>query len=145
MSSLRMRLILPASNLPVPPNPNLVSYSMASISPTFYGHVASNNDALLLFEACLSGFLNFVGRRPEDHKRVSLIKSGNIFLYSSHSSKIERWTDGVPWSLSRVLGDFLVYRELKNKFRSGEKRKALDRKKRSLGISKQNLQKPFGR
>lgn len=28
---------------------------------------------------------------------------------------IKRWTDGFLWSPSRILGDFLVYRELENK------------------------------
>ncbi|PVH70542.1 hypothetical protein DL98DRAFT_380014, partial [Cadophora sp. DSE1049] len=38
--------------------------------------------------------------------------SGNVFIYEEHSSGIKRWTDGVPWSPSRILGNFLVYCEL---------------------------------
>jgi hypothetical protein len=120
------------------------NFSMASaspLSPTFYGHIASTQDALLLFEACLSGALNHVARRPHDRERGSLIKSGNVFIYEEHSSGIKRWTDGVPWSPSRILGNFLVYRELERPFPPGEKKRAMKRIKRSPGISKQE---PFG-
>lgn len=111
--------------------------SASPLSPTFYGHIASTQDALLLFEACLSGALNHVARRPHDRERVSLIKSGNVFIYEEHSSGIKRWTDGVPWSPSRILGNFLVYRELERPFPPGEKKRAMKRGKRSPGISKQ--------
>ena len=123
----------------------LSSGTMASaspLSPTFYGHIASTQDALLLFEACLSGALNHVARRPHDRERASLIKSGNVFIYEEHSSGIKRWTDGVPWSPSRILGNFLVYRELERPFPPGEKKRAMKRSKRSPGINK--AQEPFG-
>jgi hypothetical protein len=110
--------------------------SSSPLSPTFYGHIASTQDALLLFESCLSGALNHVARRPHDRERSSLIKSGNVFIYEEHSSGIKRWTDGVPWSPSRILGNFLVYRELERPFPPGEKKKAMKRTKRSPGISK---------
>ncbi|PVH68052.1 hypothetical protein DL98DRAFT_507145 [Cadophora sp. DSE1049] len=110
--------------------------STSPLSPTFYGHIASTQDALLLFEACLSGSLNHVERRPHDRERVSLIKSGNVFIYEEHSSGIKRWNK-VPWSPSRILGNFLVYRELERPFPPGEKRRAMKRDKRQPGISKQ--------
>ncbi|EPE29924.1 hypothetical protein GLAREA_01084 [Glarea lozoyensis ATCC 20868] len=114
----------------------------ASLSPTFVGHIASTQDALILFEACLNGTLNHVARRPHDRERSSLIKSGNVFIYEEHSSGIKRWTDGVPWSPSRILGNFLVYRELERPFPPGEKKRAMKRSKRSPGISK--AQELFG-
>ncbi|KAE8447362.1 hypothetical protein EG329_010776 [Mollisiaceae sp. DMI_Dod_QoI] len=110
--------------------------SASPLSPTFHGHIASTHDALLLFEACLSGALNHVARRPHDRERVSLIKSGNVFIYEEHCSGIKRWTDGVPWSPSRILGNFLVYRELERPFPPGEKKRAMKRSKRSPGINK---------
>ncbi|KAH8683043.1 Gti1/Pac2 family-domain-containing protein, partial [Tricladium varicosporioides] len=116
--------------------------SASPLSPTFYGHIASTQDALLLFEACLSGALNHVARRPHDRERASLIKSGNVFIYEEHSSGIKRWTDGVPWSPSRILGNFLVYRELERPFPPGEKKRAMKRSKRSPGISKAT--EPYG-
>jgi hypothetical protein len=110
--------------------------SVSPLSPTFYGHIASTQDALLLFEACLSGTINQVARRPHDRERASLIKSGNVFIYEEHSSGIKRWTDGVAWSPSRILGNFLVYRELERPFPPGEKKRAMKRSKRSPGVNK---------
>lgn len=110
--------------------------SSSPLTPTFYGHIGSTQDALILFEACLSGQLNHVARRPHDRERASLIKSGNVFIYEEHSSGIKRWTDGVPWSPSRILGNFLVYRELERPFPPGEKKRAMKRNKRSPGITK---------
>jgi hypothetical protein len=72
-----------------------------------------------------------------------LIKSGNVFIHEEHSSGIKRWTDGVPWSPSRILGNFLVYRELERPFPPGEKKRAMKRSKRSPGISK--APDPYGR
>ncbi|TVY49890.1 Global transcription regulator [Lachnellula occidentalis] len=115
--------------------------SASPLSPTFYGHIASTQDALLLFEACLSGAMNHVARRPHDRERAGLIQSGNVFIYEEHSSGIKRWTDGVPWSPSRILGNFLVYRELERPFPPGEKKRAMKRGKKSPGISK--AQVPF--
>ncbi|KAF8850009.1 hypothetical protein BDZ45DRAFT_752157 [Acephala macrosclerotiorum] len=101
--------------------------SASPLSPTFYGHIASTLDALLLFEACLSGALNYVARRPSDRERVSLIKSGNVFIYEEDSSGIKSWNDGVLWSPSRILDSFLVYRELERPFPLGEKKRAMKR------------------
>ncbi|RKF82627.1 Global transcription regulator sge1 [Golovinomyces cichoracearum] len=110
--------------------------SSTPLAPTFYGHIASTQDALMLFEACLAGALGHVPRRPHDSERGNLIKSGNVFIYEEHSSGIKRWTDGVPWSPSRILGNFLVYRELERPFPPGEKKRAMKRSKRSPGIHK---------
>ncbi|KAG5977270.1 hypothetical protein E4U55_006915 [Claviceps digitariae] len=103
------------------------------LNPTFEGHIASTLDALMLFEACLSGQLNHVPRRPHDRERQDLIKSGNIFIYEEHASGIKRWTDGVSWSPSRILGNFLIYRELEKPFPPGEKKRALKKKKSPAG------------
>ncbi|KAG6157073.1 hypothetical protein E4U51_008098 [Claviceps purpurea] len=103
------------------------------LNPTFEGHIASTLDALVLFEACLSGRLNHVPRRPHDRERQDLIKSGNIFIYEEHASGIKRWTDGISWSPSRILGNFLIYRELEKPFPPGEKKRALKKKKGPAG------------
>ncbi|KAH7140559.1 camp-independent regulatory protein pac2 [Dactylonectria macrodidyma] len=107
------------------------------LNPTFEGHIASTIDALILFEACLSGQLNHVPRRPHDRERQDLIKSGNVFIYEEHASGIKRWTDGVSWSPSRILGNFLIYRELEKPFPPGEKKRALKKnKKPQQGVTK---------
>ncbi|KAH9906131.1 Gti1/Pac2 family-domain-containing protein [Xylariomycetidae sp. FL2044] len=105
------------------------------LSPTFNGYIGSTMDALILFEACLSGRLTHVPRRPHDRERTSLIRSGHVFIYEESSSGIKRWTDGVPWSPSRILGNFLLYRELDKPFQPGEKKRAMKRNK-SDGVAK---------
>ncbi|MCJ1318277.1 hypothetical protein MMC15_003605 [Xylographa vitiligo] len=101
-----------------------------SLNPTWDGHVSSTRDALVLFESCLKGDLRHVPRRPHDRERSQLIKSGSVFIYEENASGIKRWTDGVPWSPSRILGNFLVYRELLKPFPPGEKKRATKRNKR---------------
>ncbi|GJN68258.1 Gti1/Pac2 family protein [Purpureocillium lilacinum] len=103
--------------------------------PTWQGHIASTLDALLLFEAALSGRINHVPRRPHDRERQELIKSGSVFIYEEHASGIKRWTDGVSWSPSRILGNFLIYRELDKPFPPGEKKRAIRRKRVAAGSS----------
>ena len=100
--------------------------------PTFHGFVHNSMDGLILFEACLSGKLHHVPRRPHDRERSSLIKSGSIFIYEENASGIKRWTDGVAWSPSRILGNFLIYRELEKPFPPGEKKRAMKRKRSSM-------------
>lgn len=100
--------------------------------PTFHGFVNNSMDGLVLFEACLSGKLHHVPRRPHDRERNSLIKSGSIFIYEENASGIKRWTDGVAWSPSRILGNFLIYRELEKPFPPGEKKRAMKRKRTSI-------------
>ncbi|KAI8958077.1 Gti1/Pac2 family-domain-containing protein [Daldinia sp. FL1419] len=106
------------------------------LQPTFQGYIGSTMDALILFEACLCGRLRHVPRRPHDRERSNLIVSGNVFIYEEHSSGIKRWTDGVPWSPSRILGNFLLYRELDKPFQPGEKKRAMKRQKPDSAISK---------
>lgn len=102
----------------------------AALQPTFQGHVATTQDALILFEACLQGHLSHVPRRPHDRERSSLIRSGCVFIYEENASGIKRWTDGVTWSPSRILGNFLVYRELDKPFPPGEKKRAMKKPNR---------------
>ncbi|KAI1078489.1 Gti1/Pac2 family-domain-containing protein [Whalleya microplaca] len=110
--------------------------SGSPLHPTFTGYIACTMDALILFEACLVGRLSHVPRRPHDRERGNLITSGNVFIYEEHSSGIKRWTDGVPWSPSRILGNFLLYRELDKPFQPGEKKRAMKRTKPDTGVSK---------
>ena len=69
-------------------------------------------------------------RRPHDRERNSLIRSGCVFIYEENASGIKRWTDGVTWSPSRILGNFLVYRELDKPFPPGEKKRAVKKNQR---------------
>jgi hypothetical protein len=102
------------------------------VAPTFTGFVKTSMDGLILFQACLSGKLDFIAQRPGDKDRGDLIRSGNVFVYERDASGIKRWSDGVAWSPSRILGNFLVYRELDKPFSPGEKKRAIKRKRSSL-------------
>lgn len=108
----------------------MVNSTAAVLEPTFTGYVATTHDALILFEACLTGVLHHVPRRPHDRERSHLVRSGSVFIYEENSSGIKRWTDGVTWSPSRILGNFLVYRELEKPFPPGEKKRAMKKANR---------------
>lgn len=84
----------------------------AKITPSYYGYVGSTNDALLIIQAVIQKQLDPIPRRPHERERPLLIKSGNVFVFLEEQSGIKRWTDGIAWSPSRILGRFLVYREL---------------------------------
>ncbi|KAI4215109.1 MAG: hypothetical protein LQ351_002424 [Letrouitia transgressa] len=98
--------------------------------PTWRGHVETTKDALLIFEACFTGTLAHCFRRPHDRERSQLIVSGNVFVYEEATSGIKRWTDGIPWSPSRILTNFLIYRQLNSPFPPGEKKRATKRSQR---------------
>lgn len=110
----------------IPHQPNGTHNCMA---PTWTGFVHSTMDAVVVLEACLQGKLLHIPRRPHDRERASIIASGKVFIYEENASGIKRWTDGVTWSPSRIMGNFLVYRELNKPFLAGEKKKAKKRKR----------------
>ncbi|KAL3458659.1 Gti1/Pac2 family-domain-containing protein [Aspergillus heterothallicus] len=115
------------------------------LEPTFKGYVATTQDALLLFEACLAGILHHVPRRPHDRERSHLVRSGSVFIYEENSSGIKRWTDGVTWSPSRILGNFLVYRELEKPFPPGEKKRAMKKTTRRPPLPPARPGEPYPR
>lgn len=80
--------------------------------PSYKGYVGSTKDALLIIQGILNKQLDLIPRRPHERERADLIKSGNVFIFIEEHSGIKRWTDGISWSPSRILGRFLVYREL---------------------------------
>ena len=49
----------------------------------------------VLFETCLRGLLPHMPRRLPVCERVSMIRSGCVFIYDETASGIERWTDGL--------------------------------------------------
>ncbi|KAG0213420.1 hypothetical protein BGX28_004476 [Mortierella sp. GBA30] len=90
-----------------------------SIVETFHGYIETTQDTLLIFEACRRGLLPRICRRLQEKER-RIIQSGTVFVFDERESGIKRWTDGLVWSPSRILGNFLVYREL-DKHTSGKK------------------------
>lgn len=83
-----------------------------SLAPTYTGYIGSTKDAVLVIQGVLSKQFLVLHRRPHDRERPELIKSGSVFVFIEEQSGIRRWTDGIAWSPSRILGRFLVYREL---------------------------------
>lgn len=76
-------------------------------SPPFTGFIETTYDALLVFEAGRRGLIPRVTRRLTEEER-SMVKSGAVFIFDESESGIKRWTDGLIWSPSRILGNFLV-------------------------------------
>ena len=97
---------------------------------TYYGHVRTPNDAIILFEACRLGTLPRVQRRLSEKERQG-IRSGSVFVWDEREAGMRRWTDGKSWSASRVSGSFLTYREMEGKRGGGGYNHPLGRINRS--------------
>jgi hypothetical protein len=119
--------------------PHPTNGSNSCMAPTWTGFIHSTADAVVVLEACLQGRLSHIPRRPHDRERATIIVSGNVFIYEENASGIKRWTDGVTWSPSRIMGNFLVYRELNEPFPAGEKKKAKKRKRGASNEPSDNL------
>ena len=78
--------------------------------PPWTGFIETTGDALLILEAARRGMIPRVTRRLVDAER-KMITSGSVFVFDEDESGIKRWTDGFFWSPSRILGNFLLYRE----------------------------------
>ncbi|KAL4247674.1 MIT1/WOR1 family protein [Abortiporus biennis] len=78
--------------------------------PPWSGWIETTGDALLILEAARRGIIPRVTRRLVDSER-KMITSGSVFVFDEDESGIKRWTDGFFWSPSRILGNFLLYRE----------------------------------
>ena len=89
---------------PPPPPP---STSPPNLEPPFRGYIETTFDALLVFEAARRGMIPRVTRRLIERER-GMVQSGAVFVFDEHESGIKRWTDGLIWSPSRILGNFLV-------------------------------------
>jgi hypothetical protein len=100
-----------------------------ALTPSYRGIVLTSRDALVLFTKAMNGEIAMINRRPHDRERAHSIASGNVFIYCEHTSSIKRWTDGLAWSPSRIIGNFLIYRELIRGFPPGERKRAAKRKR----------------
>ncbi|KAK1221942.1 hypothetical protein PQX77_015232 [Marasmius sp. AFHP31] len=90
----------------------MTSTSSSPDVPPFHGYVETTENALRLIHAARQGVVPRITRRLNDTERRSMIKSGAVFIFSVDESGIKRWTDGLLWSPSRIVGNFLVYREI---------------------------------
>ncbi|KAJ7887366.1 Gti1/Pac2 family-domain-containing protein [Mycena leptocephala] len=82
--------------------------------PPWSGWIETTGDALLILEAARRGLIPRVTRRLAESERT-MISSGSVFVFDEDESGIKRWTDGFFWSPSRILGNFLLYRETDKK------------------------------
>lgn len=76
--------------------------------PPFTGYVETTVNALRLIHAARQGVIPRITRRLNDSERRTMIKSGAVFVFSVEESGIKRWTDGLLWSPSRIVGNFLA-------------------------------------
>lgn len=74
----------------------------------FFGIVENTVHALRLVQAARQGIIPRIVRRLNDSERRKMISSGAVFVFSVEESGIKRWTDGLLWSPSRIVGNFLV-------------------------------------
>lgn len=77
---------------------------------SYYGVCPDGRESLILFEAVKRGIIPTVSDRLTEEERKE-ITSGAIYIWDERKSPMRRWTDGRAWSNSRVVGDFLEYRE----------------------------------
>lgn len=107
---------------------------MMTLVPTYTGYIGSTRDAVLIIQGVLSKEFACVHRRPHSRERADLIRLGNVFVFIEEQLGIKRWTDGIAWSPSRILGRFLVYRELDKLLHD-------DRRKRKRNLEPSMLQR----
>lgn len=93
-----------------PTSPQTSPGSSSWTEPPWTGWIDTTGDALLILEAARRGLIPRVTRRLVDSER-KMITSGSVFVFDEDESGIKRWTDGFFWSPSRILGNFLLYRE----------------------------------
>ncbi|ORZ25606.1 Gti1/Pac2 family-domain-containing protein [Absidia repens] len=115
-----------------------------SFIETFYGYIETTTDTLLVFEACRRGILPKITRRLQEKER-GLIRSGTVLVFDERESGIKRWTDGLVWSPSRILGNFLVYRELngRNNTLIAKRNDTADREVYDPSYQRQQNQYPY--
>ncbi|KAJ7116594.1 Gti1/Pac2 family-domain-containing protein [Mycena epipterygia] len=124
-----------------------MSSSQPTDIPPFYGAVETTMNALRLIHAARQGVIPRITRRLNDAERRAMIKSGAVFVFSVEESGIKRWTDGLLWSPSRIVGNFLVYREINERTNSRGSHKKLyptDEPSRAMSASDHGTFKPNG-
>ncbi|KAJ7470805.1 Gti1/Pac2 family-domain-containing protein [Mycena latifolia] len=119
-----------------------MSSSQPTDIPPFYGAVETTMNALRLIHAARQGVIPRITRRLNDAERRTMIKSGAVFVFSVEESGIKRWTDGLLWSPSRIVGNFLVYREINERTNSRGSHKKLyptDEPSRAMSVRPKSL------
>ncbi|KAJ7132509.1 Gti1/Pac2 family-domain-containing protein [Mycena epipterygia] len=124
-----------------------MSSSQPTDIPPFYGAVETTMNALRLIHAARQGVIPRITRRLNDAERRTMIKSGAVFVFSVEESGIKRWTDGLLWSPSRIVGNFLIYREINERTNSRGSNKKLyptNEPSRAMSANEHEIFKPNG-
>jgi hypothetical protein len=111
--------------------------------PPWTGWIESTGDALLILEAARRGLIPRVTRRLVESER-KMITSGSVFVFDEDESGIKRWTDGFFWSPSRILGNFLLYRETEKRGAGLRGNKVEHTEELPLGGDGSSLSRPKG-
>ena len=82
-----------------------------TLQPTFIGHVANLEDALLVVEACLSGTMHHLYRFPRDDELQDLVGSGNTFVFAEFVTGKGDWDHGKSWMVLGREDGILIQRE----------------------------------
>ncbi|KAJ2585824.1 Global transcription regulator sge1, partial [Coemansia sp. RSA 1722] len=106
------------SHVNTPPTEVVIGGSGACFTVTGL-RIHNTRDALTVFEACRQGLLPRVVRRLNDDEKQQ-IDDGTVVVFDEKEAKMKRWTDGRLWTPSRILGNFLVYRELEKKIQPNQ-------------------------
>lgn len=75
------------------------------------GYLHTYDEAWLCIHALRLGFIEPKKERLTLKEREQL-RSGSIFIFIEKKTSIVRWTDGMTWSPSKILGSFLLYKEV---------------------------------
>lgn len=79
---------------------------------TYHGYIGTSHDALVIIELVIQGKLAMVSRRATPDERKQVGRLGNVFVFTETHLGIRRWTDGLAWLSLRIIGRFLVYRQM---------------------------------
>jgi len=88
--------------------------------------VSSTRDALQIFYAVARRVLPMITRRLDAEERRAIVP-GNVYVWEERCANaevtglgMERWTDGISWSASRIAQEFLFYRQRDTDPESGQ-------------------------
>lgn len=67
---------------------------LPNLQPTYVGHIDTEQDAILVIGACLSGRLSHIPRFPLQKEREGVIRNCSVYVYAHVSAGEGAWDDG---------------------------------------------------
>ena len=80
----------------------------SGLEPTYKGYISTKEEAHILLEACLFGYLRLLPRGPHPDELRNIVQSGNVILYKYHASDIKDWDDEIHWLPKYQDNDFWI-------------------------------------